>query len=83
LHDLEHLPLGPEQAQAPFGQEYPKVAFLAAAFSDESAKPRAIRAKTPVTVSTFIAWNIEGSVTSWLFEGNNWSGQFCPEFDNG
>jgi hypothetical protein len=31
------------------------VALLAAKFSDESANPSAIRAKTPVTVSTFIA----------------------------
>ncbi len=35
------------------------MALLAAAFSDESANPSAIRAKMPATVSVFVAYNIE------------------------
>lgn len=39
------------------------MALLAATFSDESARPSAIRAKMPATVNVFIAYNIETSVT--------------------
>ncbi len=54
------------------------MALLAATFSDESARPSAIRAKMPATVNVFIAYNIETSVTMGCSTENTVPGQFCP-----